>query len=60
MPEGLIQEETKMDESKELKKILDKDVEDGVKLGLKLIPAALLIGVLVPFISSIIEFLITT
>lgn len=49
-----------MDESKELKKILGKDLEDGVKLELKLIPAALLIGVLVPFISSIVEFLITT
>lgn len=60
MLKGLMQEESKMDESKELKKILDKDLEDGVKLGFKLIPVALLIGILVPFISSIIEFLITT
>ena len=49
-----------MDESKELKRILDKDAVDGVKLGFKLIPIALLIGVIVPFISSIVEFLITT
>ena len=49
-----------MDEYKELKKILDKDLEDGVKLGFKLFPVALLIGILVPFISSIVEFLITT
>ena len=49
-----------MNESKELKKISNKDIEDGMELGFKLIPIALLIGILVPFISSIVEFLITT